>query len=102
MKINNKSYKRKPLSFNVICQLEDLGLDITQMDTKSMSMLRGYLAICMNTTVDKAGEELEKHCINGGDVNELLDSFGKAVEESGFFQALSTPKKNASQKEEKE
>lgn len=88
MKINNKNYKRLPLSFNIICQLEDLGLDITTLESKSMSVFRGYMAICMNTDLKKAGEEIEKHCSNGGDMQELLNEFSQAVEESGFFQAL--------------
>jgi hypothetical protein len=109
MKINKKSYKALPLSFNVVCQLEDLGLQIADIEGKYMSVFRGWLAICMNKDMDEAGAEIEKHCENGGDLNEILDEFGKSVENSGFFQALSrtaeetpqeTPKKKTAKKEE--
>lgn len=109
MKINKKSYKALPFSFNVVCQLEDLGLQIADIEEKYMSVFRGWLAICMDMPLDAVGAEIEAHCINGGDINELIEEFGKAVENSGFFQALSktaeeapqeTPKKKSAKKEE--
>ena len=101
MKINNKEIKECPLTFNVICQLSDNGLDITDMEKKSLQLLRGWVAICMKTTTEKAGEEIEKHCMNGGDINDILSAFQKAVEDSGFFQSVQGLQKKSSQKEKK-
>lgn len=108
MKINNKSYKAEPFSFNTICQLEELGLQLADIETKGMSVFRAWVAICIGSDLDTAGKEIEAHCINGGDIAELMEEFEKTVETSGFFQALTktaeeapqeAPKKSAKKEE---
>lgn len=101
MKINNKSYKAVPFSFNTVCQLEELGLQIADIDTKSISVIRAWLAICMGITPEEAGKEIEAHCINGGSFNEIVEEFEKTVENSGFFQALSRATEETPQEEPK-
>lgn len=88
MKINNKEIKALPLTFNVVCQLEDMGYDITHIESKSMNLVRAWVAICMNKTPEEAGKEIEKHCDKGGDTMAIFEAFGKAVEDSGFFQSI--------------
>ena len=108
MKINNKSYKAVPFSFNTVCQLEELGLQIADIEEKSVSMLRAWVALCMGVDLETAGKEIEAHCVNGGDITGIMDEFQKTVENSGFFQALTrtaeetpqeTPKKKTAKKE---
>lgn len=101
MKINKKSYKSAPMNFNTVCQLEEMGISLTELDKKVMSALRAYLAICMGTDIETAGNELEKHLINGGSMDELTETLNKAVEDSGFFQALSKPTETNVTKETK-
>ena len=98
MKINKKSYKAVPFTFNTVCHLEDLGLQIADIETRGMSVFRAWIALCMGTDVETAGAEIEAHCINGGDITELMEEFEKVVENSGFFQALNSPQEQTPQK----
>lgn len=88
MKINGIEYKNVPLDFNAVCRLEDMGVDITSVDEKVMTTARAYAALCMRKPVSVAGQEIEKHVMNGGTLNEIYEAFGAEVEKSGFFQAL--------------
>ena len=88
MKINNKEYKIPELSFNAMCQLEEMGVNFADMEKKTLSTVRGFLALAMDGDLEKAGAELEAHLVAGGNVEDVVVEIGKAVEESGFFQAL--------------
>ena len=54
-----------------------------------MAAIRGFLALAIGDT-ETAGMELEAHIVNGGDFTEIVEDIAKAVQDSGFFQALST------------
>ena len=96
MIINNKNYTIPELNFNTICTLEEMGISLTDMDKKILSTVRGFLALAMNGDYEKAGKEMEEHLENGGSLDEMLEEINKAVEESGFFQALNKSQKQSS------
>lgn len=87
--INGKVYAAKPITFNTICQFEDLGVPMSEIEQKSVMLLRAYAAICMEKKVEQAGGEIEKHVLNGGTLDEIANTLNQAIGESGFFQALS-------------
>lgn len=99
MKINGKHYNSVPLDFNAVCKLEDMGVDISSVDEKVMTTARAYAALCMRKPLNLAGEEIEKHVMNGGTLNEIFEAFSAEVEKSGFFQALQKQAENAAQAE---
>ena len=86
--VNNKTYPAKELSFNVMCEFEDRGIQIESMEGKPLKLAREYLAICGDMTSEKAGAEIEAHVVNGGDISTLYDAMSEAMEQSGFFRAL--------------
>ena len=88
MIINGKTYKNKPITFNTVCKLEEMGVSITDMENHMMSAARGYAAICMHKPLTVAGSEIEEHVMNGGSLNDIIKAFGDEVEKSGFFQSL--------------
>lgn len=87
--INGKVYPTKEITFNTVCQFEDMGIPMSEIEAKSIMFVRAYAAMCMDKKADQAGDEIEKHVMNGGSIDELADVLHQAVEESGFFQALS-------------
>lgn len=87
--INGKEYKTVPFNFNVICDLEDLGVPIEKAGDKTISMLRAYFALCGKMSIEEAGIEISKHLQNGGDLDGLSDGVSAELDESDFFQALS-------------
>lgn len=89
MIINGKTYTVPELDFNAMCELEDMGVALNEMDKKVLTTVRGFLALAMKTDMETAGKELEEHLASGGNINEMVEEVNKAVNESGFFQSLS-------------
>lgn len=89
MKINGKNYKVPELTFNAMCELEDMGVSITSLDKKPMATIRGFLALAIGDT-EQAGKELEEHIVNGGKLDDVISDITRAVQDSNFFRALST------------
>ena len=88
MKINNKEYNIPELNFNAMCKLEEMGVNFMDMENKTLSTVRGFLALAMDGDLEMAGNELEQHLVVGGNVEDVVAEIGKAVEASGFFLAL--------------
>lgn len=87
--ISGKEYIAKEFDFNTVCDLEDLGVSLEDMDEKPMSMMRAYFQLCAGVNKIEAGMLLQKHLISGGKMDELTKAMSAAMEESDFFQALS-------------
>lgn len=102
--INEKKYKATPFDFNLICDLEDMGVDIANANKKPMSMVRAYFALCVNGDKEYAGKEMEAHLTKGGSFDELINAMTKEMDESDFFRNLSqseeekTPKSTSKKK----
>lgn len=88
MIINGVEYKNVPITFNTICQLEERGVNVSDMGAHMMSAVRAYAAICMRKSESDAGKEIEAHIVNGGELNDIIEPFSKEVEKSDFFQKL--------------
>lgn len=87
--LNGKSYPAREIDFNMICDLEENGLSLEQIEEKPMSMIRYYIAFCMKASKEIAGREIEGHLVNGGDLSDIAEVMNGAMEDSGFFR-LST------------
>ncbi len=87
MIINNREYRLPELDFNAMCELEDMGIALTDMDKKVLTTVRGFLALAMNGDFHRAGKELEAHLSKGGSLEQMLQEINEAVERSGFSRA---------------
>lgn len=87
--INGKSYNAKPFDFNMICELEDKGISLEQIQQKPISMIRAYFAICANADSDYAGREISEHIVNGGKLEDVMNVMANEMEDSDFFRSLS-------------
>lgn len=95
MIINGKTYTVPELDFNAMCELEDMGVALNEMDKKVLTTVRGFLALAMKTDMEAAGKELEGHLASGGNINEMVEEVNRAVNESGFFRSLSKTQEKA-------
>lgn len=86
--INGRKYTAKNFGFNTIADLDDMGVAIEQAQKKQTSFIRAYFAVCAGFDKDTAGAEIEKHIIDGGNLNELSEVLAKEIEESDFFRSL--------------
>lgn len=87
--LNKKKYEAIPFDFNLMCDLEDMGTPVQNSADKPTSLLRSYFSLCSGLDKELAGKEIELHMISGGSLDELSDAFGKMLDESDFFRALS-------------
>lgn len=88
-KINEKEYVAKPFDFNLICDLEDMGVSLQDAGRKPMVMIRAYFALCSGGNAEFAGKEMEQHLINGGSFDEISNLMSDELEKSDFFRSLS-------------
>lgn len=86
--INGKEYKAKPFDFNLVCDLEDMGVPMHEMGRKRMSVTRAYFALCAGISNEAAGKEIEQHIIAGGTLEDLNIALNNEMEKSDFFRTL--------------
>jgi len=90
--LNGNTYPVKDMGVNMLCDFEEMDISMGDMQKKSMSFIRAYIAMCMKETPEKAGREIELHLVNGGTLDEIMEVIKTAMEESDFFQALQKDK----------
>lgn len=86
--VNNKEYNAVPFDFNLICEFEDRGLSMTDIDSKPNLVAREYFAICANLSTMAAGKELEHHYLNGGNLAEITAVLATEMGKSDFFRKM--------------
>ena len=91
--INGKEYKAKPFDFNLVCDLEDMGISLEEAGRKPMSMVRAYFGICAGKRKNFSGKEMEAHIINGGKFDEIMNAMSDEMEKSDFFHSLNKTEK---------
>lgn len=86
--INGKKYEGKEFDFNLVCDLEDMGVTLEDMQKKNLSLIRGYFGLCAGLNRGEAGAELQEHLVSGKKFESLTDVMHDAMEKSDFFRAL--------------
>lgn len=86
--VNGKQYDAKPFDFNLVCDLEDMGVSLQEMGRKHFSVTRAYFSLCAGLSVEEAGKELETHAISGGTFVEINGALNDEMEKSDFFRTL--------------
>ena len=84
--INGREYTIPEVDFDTICQLEENGVYLLNMDRRKLAtMVRGLVAWIMDVDTRTASMEIQAHIQNGGDIAEILTKVTDAVNNSGFF-----------------
>lgn len=96
--INGKEYSGKPFDFNLVCDLEDMGVSVESMEEKPMSMVRGYIALCMGKRRTDAGLEIQEHILNGGTMDDATKVMQEEMEQSDFFATSTRERKRKLQR----
>lgn len=106
--INNHIYPNVYIGFNVMCKWARLGIDISNTENAMMSfpLIQAYVAELMKSDLEKAGNEIDAHLMNGGTFEDIANGLTEAFTESGFFRAIGkseqTEEKETSKKTSKE
>ena len=93
LELNGKTYDIPEIDFNMVCEIELKGASLLNIESQPFPTIRAIVASIIKTDVETAGKELGEHIVNGGDMGEVMGTISKALEESGFFQALAKTKK---------
>ena len=94
--INGRDYEIPEVTFDAICQLEENGVYLLNMDRKQpklATMLRGLVAWIAKVEPEEASVMIEKHIQNGGDIGDIMTSVTQAINSSGFFRQGQTDEK---------
>lgn len=86
--INGNSYIVPELDFNAICDLEEQGINLLDMNTNNMkmaSLIRGLAAWIMKVDQKTAANEIQGHIEAGGSISDIMEAISKAIDSSGFF-----------------
>lgn len=86
--INGKIYNIPEVDFDTICQLEENGVYLLNMDRKNpkiATMVRGIVAWIMGVEPEQASREIQAHIQNGGNIGDIITAASEAVTSSGFF-----------------
>lgn len=86
--VNKVTYTAKPFDFDLVCDLEDMGVTFERIDKMPMSLIRAYFAICADVSKEQAAELIQKHLIDGGKIDDITEPMAKEMNDSDFFRAL--------------
>lgn len=99
--LNGKTVTAAPFTYNTICDMDDMGVSMADITTKTNAFVRCYVAICIKKDKEAAGRELEAHIIGGGTLEPIIEAMTKEMNASDFFQALQQKTTEKNQKSEK-
>ena len=96
--LNGRSYKAAEFDINLICDFEEYGIPLGNIDSKMFNVIRLYVATSMNTDLKTAGREISEHLRNGGSIEEISNVMSEMMEISGFFRTESKDQKTGNTK----
>ena len=99
--VNGVTYTAKPFDFDLICDLEDMGVPIERIDKMPMSLIRAYFAICAGTEPHIASTWIQAHMAKGGKLDDITEPMAKEMNESDFFRSLGKGEETEAPKKER-
>lgn len=99
--LNNNTIVAKKFDFNLICDLEDLGVSLQDIGKKPMAMVRAYVALCLGSDLEAAGKEMEAHMAGGNTFENIMEVMSKEIADSDFFRNLNNQPKTVAKKNTK-
>jgi len=96
--INGRTFKAAPFDLNLICDFEDMGISLEDIDKKMFNVIRQYVASSMGVDSKTAGKEITEHISKGGSLDDISNAMAAMMDESGFFRSKQTDKDSGSPK----
>lgn len=91
MILNGKEYKIPEITFDMVCELEDAGISLTDIGKpkkKAMSIVRAFVKLATGLENEQVSDLIEDHLVNGGSFEGIFEEINKALSESRFFQKM--------------
>ena len=86
--INDKEYTIPEMSFDAVCELEENGVELLNMNGKHPKIattLRGLVAWVMDADPKTASREISAHIAKGGNIMDIMDPITTEMSRTGFF-----------------
>ena len=86
--INDREYEVPEVNFDTICQLEESGIYLMNMDRnerKIATMIRALVAWVTGLDLKAASAEISEHIANGGNIMDITNEIIGAITDAGFF-----------------
>lgn len=83
------------LTFGTVRKMRNMGVDFDHLDADPFTLANAYIRISARASEDVADALIQKHIVDGGTLDEIIEAFGQALDESDFFQALAKTDKTA-------
>ena len=90
--VDKVSYTAKPFDFEMVCELEDMGVTFERIEKMPMSLIRAYFAICAGVSKEEASDIIQRHLMSGGKMDDISEPMAKEMNDSDFFRAISENK----------
>lgn len=87
MTINGKTYETPSLNFSSMCRLEEMGLLISDLSSRPLGFLAGFVALAIGADLADGQAAIDEHLKNGGELDALTAELDQAVDNSVFFRA---------------
>ena len=84
--LNKRVYEVKELNFEYLVMLDKN--DVKVSNISGIAAINCFVAYCGDMTEKQASDEISAHVVSGGRLEDIVDVYAKALEESGFFRAL--------------
>jgi hypothetical protein len=97
LKINGRTYKAAEFDVNFICDMEDNGIQLEDIEKKMFKLVRMYVALSMGVDPITAGKEISEHMKNGGSLEDISAVMSEMMDDSDFFRTKSTDEETGSQ-----
>lgn len=86
--LNGQTVSAVPFDFNLMCDLDEMGVSMDDLNKKPNSFVRLYVAMCLGVDKAEAGKQIQAHVISGGTTESIINAMVKEMNDSDFFQAL--------------
>lgn len=85
--VNGKTYVlNRELDFSYLVMLDKNDIKVTNIT--GLAAINCFFQYVSGLTEEQASEEITQHVIKGGKLDDVINVYAKALEESGFFRTL--------------
>ena len=92
IEINGQRIVPAELTFGTVRQMIGMGVDFNDLGKDLYTLVSAYVRISTGLRERAADELIQRHIVKGGNLDDVLDAFKSALDESDFFQALAKTK----------
>lgn len=92
LNLNGKTYKPAEFDVNLVCDFEENGISLDDIDNKMFSVLRAYVAASVGCDLKTAGK-----LMTDSNLEDIAEVMTMAMDDSGFFRNEQTGKKTENQ-----